>query len=266
MKKKHTILLLVCALSLPLPSTAVAMEDLFGAMFRMMLVMMNVMSNAMLDNSNTSNFGSTGSFGFGMDNWPTTNGLTTLYPATSVNSYPGMTPWSGMGGVPGMTPWSGMGGVPGMSPWSGMGGFPGMTPWSGTGGVPGTGTGMMPWAFPYTQGSLPYANAPYNSAGYGGWRSIQPSTQASLLDGRWYGYTGELLEVRGDRFLLKYGQYSISGTVNLENNIVNLYSTQTDTVMQYTFVRNQSELMLQDSTGQILRFTNQPLNNVIHVF
>jgi len=68
MKKKRAILVLVCALCLPLPSAAEGMDDMFGVMFRMMLVMMNVMSDSMLGNS--SDFGSGSPLGFGMGSWP----------------------------------------------------------------------------------------------------------------------------------------------------------------------------------------------------
>ena len=253
MKKKRAILVLVCALCLPLPSAAEGMDDMFGVMFRMMLVMMNVMSDAMLDNS--SDFGSGSSLDFGMGSWPAMGAMSGMSPITSVSSFPGMSPWSGMGGMPGMSPWSGMGGMPGMSPWSGMSGMPGMNPWSSP----------MPnnaWGNPFTSGYPSSPNSPYNAAGYGG-PQYRP---VSLLDGRWFGHSGEILEVSGDRFQLRQGQYGINGTIKIENNIVNLYSPKTGTVTQYSFIRNQSELMLQDASGQVLSFSKRPVGGAGYVF
>ena len=259
MKKKRAILVLVCALCLPLPSAAEGMEDMFGVMFRMMLVMMNVMSDSMLDNS--SDFGSGSSPGSGMGSWPAMGAMSGMNPISSISSFPGMSPWSGM---------SGMSGMPGMSPWSGMSGMPGMSPWSGMSGIPGTGQGMSPgsspmsnnpWGNPYTSGYPSYPNSPY-TAGYG----AQQYGPVSLLDGRWFGYSGEVLEVRADRFRLRQGKYSINGIIKIENNIVNLYSPKTGTVTQYTFIRNQSELRLQDATGQVLSFSKRPAGGAGYVF
>ena len=241
MKKRRAIVVLVCALSLPLPSSVAAMEDIFGAMFRMMLVMMNVMSDAMLDNNNTLDFGAGSSLGLGMGSWPA------------------------MGSLNGMNPYSGVGGYPGMSPWSGLGGFPGsgtgMSPWS---------TRMMPnsWGSPFAGGYPPYASSPYSSSAYGGWPGpgAARSGAVSLLDGRWFGQSGEVLEIRGDRFRLVYGKYGISGVIKIKNNIVNLYSQQTGTVTQYTFIRNQTDLVLQDSTGHVLSFSKRPINRFGRIF
>ena len=263
---------------------------MFGAMFRMMLVMMNVMSDSMLNNS--SDFGTGSSMDFGMDSWPEMGAMSGMNPISGVSGYPGMSPWSGMSGYPGMSPWSGMGGnpgmspwsgmggnpgmspwsgmsgYPGMSPWSGMGGNPGMSPWSGMGGIPGNGLGMSPWSNqmpnysrgnPLTSG---YPNSPANAAGYG----AQQYRPVSLLDGRWFGSSGEIFEVRGNRFRLVQGQYGVNGTIKIENNIVNLYSPKTGTVSQYSFIRNQSDLLLQDASGQVLSFTKRPLNGAVHVF
>jgi hypothetical protein len=246
LKKKHAILALLCALSAPVSSPAVASADMFGAMFRMMLVMMNAMSGAMLGNTNSSGMGTGNSFGLGMTAWPSMSGMS------------GMNPVTGFGGMPGT----------GMSPWSGMSGFPmsggGMNPWS-----------MQPnnsWAnpfsnaYPYSNAYPSYANNPYSNRGYGGRNERYPPPLVSLLDGRWYGSVGEILEIRGDRFRLQDGQSGITGAIRIENNIVNLYSPQTGTVSQYTFIRNQSDLMLQDATGQVLSFRQQPVSGVTHTF
>jgi hypothetical protein len=251
MKKQRAIVLMVCVLSLPLPTPAAAMDDMFGVMFRMMLVMMNVMSGAMLGNTNNSSFGSTNSPGFGMGSWPAMSGLYGMNPISGVGSFPGMSPWSGTGGYPGMSPWSGMGGYPGNGQ--------GMSPWSNP---------MMSndWANPFASGYPPYANVPYSSAGYGRQPGAIPSAPVSLLDGRWFGHSGEILEVRGDRFRLVHGQLAVNGVVRIENNIVNLYSQQTGTVTQYSFIRNQTDLMLQDASGLVLSFSKRPINNMVHVF
>jgi hypothetical protein len=254
MKKKRAIVMLVCVLLLPLPTPAAAMEDMFAAMFRMMLVMMNVMSGAMLGNTNNSAI-TNNSLGFGMGSWPATSGLYGMNPVYGINNFSGISPWSGMGGYSGMSPWTGMGGYPGMSPWSGMGGYPGF------------GQGLSTWASPMSPNPFASGYPPYSSAGYGG----QPgggivSAPESLLDGRWYGHSGEILEVKGDRFRLVHGQLAINGAIRIHNNIVNLYSQQTGTVTQYTFIRNQTELMLQDASGEVLSFSRRPLNNAVHIF
>jgi len=247
MKKKRAILMLTCVLLLPLPTPAAAMEDMFAAMFRMMLVMMNVMSDAMLGNTNNSAF-TDNSFGFGMGSWPATSGLYGMNPVYGINSLSGISPWS-----------TGMGGYPGMSPWSGMGAFPGY------------GQGMSPWANPispnpFASGHAPYTNVPYSSAVYGRQPDGIVAAPVSLLDGRWYGDSGEVLEVKGDRFRLVHGQLAVSGVIRISNNIVNLYSQQTGTVTQYTFIRNQTELMLQDASGAVLSFSRRPLNSAVHIF
>ena len=226
-KQKCALLALLCVLAAPVPAPVEASDDMFGAMFRMMLVMMNTMSDAMLDNDNDAGWGGVDSFGSGMTGWPMMSGVS------------GMSPWSGMTGMPGMSPWSGMTGMPGMSPWSGMTGMPGMNTWSAP-------MNNNPWANHPSNASNPYTNP-----GYGGYQA----RPASLLDGKWSGSAGELLEIRGNRFRLQDGQSSINGAIRIENNIVSLYSPQTGTVTQYTFIRNQSELLLQDATGQVLGFS-----------
>jgi hypothetical protein len=271
MKRKRAIIVLLSALLLPLPSTATAMDDMFSVMFRMMLIMMNVMSDTMLDNGDSFDFGSGNSLGFDMGTWSDTSGLYGMNPISAASYYPGMSPWSGMGGVPGMNPWSsGLGGFPGSNPWSGMGGFPGSNPWSGMGGFPGYGSGLSPWSTPFMGDgrSSPYGGAyspysgviPYSPAGYGA------SAPKSLLEGRWFGNSGELLEIKGNRFRLKHGQYSINGAITIENNIVNLFSPDTGTVTQYHFIRNQTDLMLQDASGQVLSFTRRPGSGAAYIF
>jgi len=261
MKKKRATLILLCALAMPLPATA-AIDDIFSVMFRMMLVMMNVMSDTMLGNNNSSGQGMNNMFGLGA--FPAMGTMYGMNPMGGMSGFAGMSPWSGMGSFPGMSPWSGMGGFPGMSPWSGMSGMPvGAGPWPG--GVPGNGYGMSPWstpmmgdswAGPYAGEPSPYGNTPYNTA-------ARPVT---LLEGRWFSNTGEVLEVRGNRFRLQQGQYGTNGAIGIENNLVNLYSQDTGTVTQYTFVRNQSALVLQDASGQITSFSRRPVNNAVHIF
>jgi hypothetical protein len=237
-KKKCALFTLVCALAVPVPSPAEASDAMFGDMFRMMLVMMNAMSDAMLDNN--AGWGGGDSFGLGMTAWPAMSGMS------------GMSPWSGMTGVPGVNPVTGFGGVPGMSPWSGV---PGMNTWSAP-------MNNNPWANHLTNAYPSNASNPYTNPAYAGY---QPP-QVSFLDGRWYGDSGELLEIRGNRFRLQDEQSGINGAIRIENNLASLYSPQTGTVSQYTFIRNQSELLLQDATGQVLSFSLQPLGGITHTF
>lgn len=250
LKKKQLALALIVVLSVPAPTTANATGDIFGAMFRMMLVMMNAMSDAMLGNDNDMGWGSGSPLGMGM---------TTLPMMTGMSGMSGMNPMGSFGSMPGMSPWSGMTGMPmtGM-PMSGMPmtGMPmsGMNPWSST--------PFNSWSNPFSNAYPSNAGNPYGNRQYGGY----PPRQVSLLDGRWYGSAGEVLEVRGNRFRLRDAQSGINGTIRIENNIVNLYSPQTGTVSQYTFIRNQSELILQDATGRILNFRLRPVNRASYSF
>jgi len=236
-KKMHAILVLICALASPVPSAAEASDDMFSAMFRMMLVMMNAMSDAMLENNNDAGWGTGDSFGLGMTAWPMMSGVS------------GMNPVTGFGGMPGMSPWSGM------NPATGFGGMPGMSPWSSP-------MNSNPWASPFMNAYPSNAINPYANQGYGGY----PPRQVSLLEGKWYGNSGEILEIRGNRFRLQDGQSTINGAIRIENNIVSLYSPQAGAVTQYTFIRNQSELMLQDATGQVLGFSKQRMGGGTYIF
>lgn len=249
MKNRSAIYVLICALSLTQPASADEYGDMFGLMFRMMLSMMDAMSEVNGDNSSDFDWGGGSSLGLGMTALPMASGMT------------GLNPWSGFGGMPynnpGMTPWS-----------SSMMGTPGMTPWSSP---------MMgsPWSSPLSGGYSPsmlpgymnnYSGNPGYPGGYGGTAPPAQYASYSLLSGRWYGDSGEILEVRGNQFRLHDGQIGISGIVSIENNIVNLYAQQTGGVMQYTFARNQSELILQDASGAVLVFRQRPVNRRMRVF
>jgi len=229
--KKRAILVLICALASPVPSAAEASDDMFSAMFRMMLVMMNAMSDAMLENNSDAGWAGGDSFGLGMTTWPMMSGVS------------GMNPVTGFGGMPGMSPWSGMTGVPGMSPWSSP-------------------LNSNPWANPFMNSYPSSVISPPVNQGYGGY----PPRQVSLLEGKWYGNSGEILEIRGNRFRLKDGRTAINGVIRIENNIVSLYSPQAGAVSHYTFIRNQSELMLQDATGQVLGFSQRSMGGGSYIF
>ncbi len=230
-------------LSVPAPSPAYASADIFGAMFRMMLVMMNSMSDAMLGNNNSTGWGSASPLGMGMTTLPMMSGMYGMNPMTG---FGGMSPWSGMNSMP-------MNSMPMNSmPMNGMpmNGMPmnGMSPWS---------TPFNSWSNPFTNAYPSYANNPYGNRQYDGY---SPAPQGSYLDGRWYGSAGEVLEVRGNRFRLLDAQTGINGAIRIENNIVSLYSPQTGTVTQYSFIRNRSGLILQDATGRTLGFRLRPNN------
>lgn len=248
MKRTCSLLVLVCALSGP--GTAQASDDMFGMMFRMMLTMMNVMSDTMLGNSDTG-WGNnwTGNLGFGsfnpasagMGSWPMMSGLGSPFTAFGYSPFNtfGMSPWSGM------SPWTGF------SPWS-----LGSNPWSSVGGGPSAWQGMTPF------GGSGSPNYPMNFGNTvpGDWYGSGYPAAVSLLDGRWYGTSGEILEIRGNQFRLRQGRVSVSGAITVYNDIVTLYSTQTNTATRYTFLRNQSGLILQDAYGKLLRYTNRPYN------
>ena len=168
--------------------------------------------------------------------------------------------WGG-GGWPGSgmsSPWSAM--SPGMGMWPGMGGMSG---W------PGSGFGMTPWnSMPWGGGSNPWGS---------GWQGgpkgmpfpVNTMPATSLLEGKWYGSTGDILEIRGNRFRLRSGQYSVKGTLNIGRKLVWMYTPKTNSQTVYTFVRNQTELLLQDSSGNILVFQNHPIagfKNMSYIF
>ena len=260
MKHTRAILVLLCALALPARAPADDFGDMFSVMFRMMLTMMNVMSNAM-DNDGWGN-------SWGGNNWGNWGGMSGL------GGWPGMSPWSGMGGWPGMSPWSGMSGLPGMSPWSGISGLPGMSPWSGMGGWPLNAGGISPWSglpggnawnTPFAAGPFTSAYSPAGMYGYGlpgGW----DGPGASPLDGRWYGSSGEILELRGNSFRLQNAVTSLDGTLQISDNLINLYSPQTGTTTQYTFAGNGADLLLQDVSGQVISFHKNPVRSSLNVF
>ncbi|MDX1698581.1 MAG: hypothetical protein R3308_09860, partial [Thiohalobacterales bacterium] len=127
----------------------------------------------------------------------------------------------------GMGAWPAMSGL--ASPWSGLG-----SPWSGGWNSP-FGTGAGPWG------------------GHGPRRA-----DSHLLEGRWYGNSGEILLIRGNRFSLRTGLIMLSGTLRIANNLIVMYSPQTRTVTRYTFVRNETNLFLDDGSGSVLTFRRHP--------
>jgi hypothetical protein len=237
MKNKRAILVLICALCTPLPANAQAADDMFGLMFRMMLTMMNVMSGALLNYNNSgwgNNLGGMNSFNLGMGAWPMMSGLGS--------------PWS-------TSPWSSAMGTPF------GGGYPGgFSPPFGGNGYPG---GFSPFGGGYPRGFSPFGGNGYrgNRAGYGpayGNRGAAPYASTALIEGRWYGSSGEMLEVRGNRFRLVAGRSGLNGMIGIENNIISMYSPQTNTMSRYHFVRNQTGLLLQGMNGELLPFTRYP--------
>lgn len=236
MKNRPAIYLLICALSFTRPAAADEFGDMFSIMFRMMLSMMSAMSDVAGDSSDSFDWGGGNSLGLGMTALPMMSGMT------------GMNPWS-----------SGLGGMPmnsmGLSPWSsGMTGNPWNNPYSG---------GQNPFMSPAYINPYGIPNNGY-PAGYG--NPIGEYPGSALLNGRWYGNTGEILEIRGNRFRLRNKRTAISGAVNIKNNIVNLLAQQTRSVTQYTFARNQSQLILKDAAGRVLVFQQKTRNRGIRTF
>ncbi|UCC55095.1 MAG: hypothetical protein JSU75_06800 [Gammaproteobacteria bacterium] len=174
----------------------------------------------------------------------------------------------GSRGWPGGNNWSN----PWGSVWPGIGSGPAtalMWPGTGLGGWPGSGFGGSPWSArpPWT----PYGG--YSRSLPPGWRGAPyPAIAApltSLLDGKWYGNTGEILEIRGPRFRLRNPRMTVTGTAMIENNLLKMYTPQTRSLQVYTFVRNQTGLMLQDVNGNVLMFKQYPLagiRNPVHMF
>jgi len=147
----------------------------------------------------------------------------------------------------------------------------------GYGWPPYTSPYTSPWASPRGGGVSPFyspgvaAYPPYG-AGYGfpgnsGWGGASPAwggypqapypPATSALNGKWYGHSGEVLEIRGDRFRLREGGQGIQGVLRTRNGAISLFSPETGTAQNYTFVRSRTELVLQDQTGQVLLFQKQ---------
>jgi hypothetical protein len=217
---KHRRATFLLILALILPLPATA--EAFDDMFGLMFRMMLTAMNVMSDMVDDNDWGG--------GTWPVSGWSS---------------PWSAMS--PGMGMWPGM---------TGMGMWPGM---AGMGGWPGSGPGMSPWGgMPWGAGKLPWGS------GWQGGPGNVPSPvntvpAVSLLEGKWYGTTGDILEIRGERFRLKSGQYSVRGTLKIRNNLVWMYTPQTNSQTVYTFMRNQTELLLQESSGNILVFQKHPI-------
>ena len=199
---------------------APASADGMGDMFGFMFRMMLTMMNIMADSMNTSN------------SWNTWNAWNSPF-----NSY-------GLG--TGSWPLAGsLGGWPG--------GF-GTAPWTSP-------VAANPWASPL--GLNPFAprgyplpvNQPWGGPP-GAWNRY---AGASLLEGNWYGTSGEILEVRGKRFLLRNSETSLAGTLDIDDNLVRMYTPQTGAVNVYQFARSESELLLEDPGGERLLFYRRPV-------
>jgi hypothetical protein len=218
MRNKRAIVVLLCALSLPAPASADGMGDMFGFMFRMMLTMMNIMA----DSTNSSN------------SWNTWNSWNSPFNAYGLGS----------------------GGWPLASGLSGLGGWPG-----------GLGTG--PWTAPLAANpwASPLGPNPFAGMGYGlpvnhpwggppgAWNGY---AGASLLEGNWYGASGEILEIRGNRFILRNSVTSLAGTLDINDSLVRMYTPRTGAVNVYQFARNESELLLEEPGGGQLVFYRTP--------
>jgi hypothetical protein len=221
MRNKRAIVILLCALSLPAPASADGMGDMFGFMFRMMLTMMNIMADSMNGSNSWNSWNSPfNSYGMGSGGWPLMGGL------------------SGFGG------WPVVGGWPG--------GF-GASPWTPP-------VAANPWASPL--GLNPFAGMGYGlpvTQRWGGppgaWNGY---ARTSLLEGTWYGTSGEILEVRGNRFILRNSVTSLAGSLDVDDSLVRMYTPQTGAVNVYQFARSESELLLEDPGGGQLLFYRRP--------
>ncbi len=218
MKHRRATLLLLFTLAVP-ASPAVA--DSFEDMFAFMFRMMFSAMRVMADMVDDDDWGGGG--------WPVGNS------------------WS--------NPWSSLSPGVGMWPASTL-----MWPGTGMGGWPGSGFGTNPWSSGVPWGSGYGSHWP---AGWGGGPGVAPYTvnvvpTTSLLEGRWFGNTGEILEIRGNRFRLRNGRMTVKGAATIENNLLKLYTPQTRSLQVYTFLRNQTGLVLQDASGSVLVFQQHP--------
>lgn len=224
MKKFSLICIVIASLSQPVPANADPMSDMMATMFRMMLAMANHMAGAF---GNSGSFGNSSAFNLGS------------------NFGSGFSPWSGFGPWSGVSPWSGY------SPWSAA------NPWSATGPglYPGFGQNWPPQS-PGRGAATPHGYAARPAWPGGG---LEPyayprSAASSPLSGRWLAQSGEVFEVRGNRFRLHSRQGTLTGTLQFDNRQVRLFSPQTGTLTSYRYQRNPFGLALQDPNGQVLIF------------
>ncbi len=176
-----------------------------------------------------------------------------------------------MSGMADSTGGSNSWGMPMSSMGLGMSGWPAMSGLSGLGGWPGSGFGGSPWSMPLAGnawGSRGFFNNPYSGHAWeypmrrprssAGYPSSARYVSASLLDGKWYGVSGEILEVKGKSFRLRDGWTTLRGTLKINNNMVDLFTPQTRAVQRYQFARDQTSLVLQDMQGNTLKFYLSP--------
>ncbi len=225
-------------------------------MMRMMLGMMRMFVSAM---DTGGDMGMGGGMGWGSGNtsvWPGGGfspwGMSPLGVSPWSLSPWGSSPWgsSPWGGSPwGGSPWGGSpwGGSPwGGSPWNGGPGNWGQTPWGsapgygyapGYGGTPGYGygAGLAPWQ----SGAAPSSFNPYESA--------------SGLDGRWVAQTGEVFEIRGDRFMLSQGGMPVnSGNLIINGDRMLTFSPNAGAAQEYQIAHYGQWLALARGPGDWL--------------
>ena len=151
----------------------------------------------------------------------------------------------------------------------GTGGWPLMNGMSGMGGWPGGGVGATPWTLPMAGNpwASPMGINPFTGRGYGlpagqPWGGIPGRWNAypgaSLLEGKWYGASGEILEVRGNRFVLRNGLTSLAGALDINDDLVKMVTPQTGAVNIYQFARSENELVLEEPGGARLLFYRRP--------
>jgi hypothetical protein len=140
---------------------------------------------------------------------------------------------------------------------------------SGIGGWPGGGVGATPWTLPMAGNpwASPMGINPFAGRGYGlpagqAWGGIPGRWNAypgaSLLEGKWYGASGEILEVRGNRFVLRNGLTSLAGALDINDDLVKMVTPQTGAVNIYQFARSENELVLEEPGGARLLFYRRP--------
>ena len=120
---------------------------------------------------------------------------------------------------------------------------------------------MMPGmtGFPFGGSGNGYPPNPRWLGGTGNWsRYPGRNPAASFLDGKWYGNSGEVLEIRTNRFRLSDGRHTVKGVVTINDNLLKMYTPNTKSLQIYTFVRSQTKLVLQDTSGQVLVFKQRP--------
>jgi hypothetical protein len=141
----------------------------------------------------------------------------------------------------------------GLSPNLGLGS--GLDTWPGTLGS-WSGSSLWPsgWNWPST--TVPLGLGDYSSSGlpYGYRYGAGRPFSSIQLQGRWVGLSGDVLDLRRDRFILRNGRNAVTGWYSVLDRHLVLHTPYTGTTSIYRVSYRGNSLVLQDPYGQILLF------------